>query len=200
MFERRWGLLLVLLIVPVGNTPVWAEPVSYTIDPEHTYPSFEAPHIAGISIWRGKLEKTSGSIVLDRKAHTGHLEVVMDAASIDFGHPGLNAHVKTADFFDVAKYPTITYKADTIKFQGDTPTEIDGILTMHGVSRPVALKVNEFKCIIHPMLKREVCGADASAQLNRSDFGLAYGVSMTGDWVRLAIQVEARKDQKAAGS
>lgn len=200
MFERRWGLLLVLLVVPIGNTPVWAEPVSYTIDPEHTYPSFEAPHIAGISIWRGKLEKTSGSIVLDRKAHTGHLEVVMDAASIDFGHPGLNAHVKTADFFDVAKYPTITYKADTIKFQGDTPTEIDGILTMHGVSRPVALKVNEFKCIIHPMLKREVCGADASAQLNRSDFGLAYGVSMTGDWVRLAIQVEARKDQKAAGS
>ncbi|HTV51120.1 MAG TPA: YceI family protein [Steroidobacteraceae bacterium] len=200
MFERRWGLLLVLLVVPIGNTPVWAEPVSYTIDPEHTYPSFEAPHIAGISIWRGKLEKTSGSIVLDRQAHTGHLEVVMDAASIDFGHPGLNAHVKTADFFDVAKYPTITYKADTIKFQGDTPTEIDGILTMHGVSRPVALKVNEFKCIIHPMLKREVCGADASAQLNRSDFGLAYGVSMTGDWVRLAIQVEARKDQKAAGS
>lgn len=194
MFERRCALLLML-----GSAPVLAAPVSYTIDPEHTYPSFEAPHIAGISIWRGKLEKTSGTIVLDREAKTGHLEVVMDAASIDFGHAALNAHVKSADFFDVAKYPTITYKADTIKYQGETPVEVDGVLTLHGVSRPVVLKLNEFKCIMHPMLKREVCGADASAQINRSDFGIGYAVAMTGDWVRLAIQVEARKDDKTAG-
>ena len=180
--------------------PALSAPTHYTIDPEHTYPSFEAPHIQGISIWRGKLDKTSGTIVLDREAKTGQVDIVMDASSINFGHEKLNEHVKSADFFDVAKYPTITFKSDSIKFEGDTPVEVDGVLTLHGVSKPVVLKLKQFKCIMHPMLRREVCGADAAAQINRSDFGIGYGVQMTGDWVRLAIQVEALKDASAGGT
>ncbi len=178
----------------MATLPAFAAPVHYTIDPEHTYPSFEAPHIEGISIWRGKLDKTSGSVVLDREAKTGKIDIGMDAASVDFGHAGLNAHVRGPDFFDVAKFPTITYKADRIRFEGDKPVEVDGVLTLHGVSKPVALKVNEFKCIMHPMIHREVCGADAVGQINRSEFGVGYAVQMTGDWVRFAIQVEAQRD------
>lgn len=186
--------LIAVLAVPCGAASALAAPVTYTIDPQHTYPSFEAPHIEGISIWRGKLDHTiSGTIVLDRQARTGSVDIVMDASSIDFGNPALNEHMQTADFFDVAKYPTITYKADKMKFQGDRPTEVDGVLTLHGVSRPVALKIDEFKCIIHPMFNREVCGADAKAEINRSDFGMGTDVKMTGDWVRFSIQVEALK-------
>jgi polyisoprenoid-binding protein YceI len=179
------------------NSAAWGAADHYTIDPDHTYPSFEVPHIQGISIWRGKLTKSSGSVVLDRTAHTGSVDVTMDAASVDFGLAKLNEHAKKEDFFDVAKYPTITYKADTIRFDGDTPVEVDGTLTLKGVARPVPLKINSFKCIMHPMYKKEVCGADASAEFDRGDFNMGYGVQMTGSGkVRLAIQVEALKDDK----
>jgi polyisoprenoid-binding protein YceI len=173
-----------------------AAPVKYTIDPDHTYPSMEVPHIQGISIWRGKFDKSSGSVVLDREAKTGSVEVTTDANSIDFGHAELNKHLRGKEFFDTEKYPTLVYKADKIKFNGDTPAEIDGNLSLHGVTKPVSLKINSFKCITHPMLKREVCGADASGELSRSDFGIDYGVNMTGSpMVKLAIQVEAIRNE-----
>src|SRR6516165_1923076 len=107
--------------------PALSAPVTYTIDPEHTYPSFEAPHIQGISIWRGKLDKTSGTVMLDREAKTGRLDITMDASSIDSGHAKLNEHLKSDAFFDVAKYPTITYKSQTVHVDGDTPISVDGV-------------------------------------------------------------------------
>lgn len=167
----------------------------YTIDPAHTYPSFEAPHIQGISIWRGKFNKTSGTVTLDRANKTGTVNIVIDTASINFGLDKMDEHAKSADFFDVAKYPTATFKSDSIKFEGDTPVAIDGQFTLHGVTKPLTLKINSFKCITHPMLKVEDCGADASAEFSRSDFGIDYGVQFTGSpMVKLAIQVEALKD------
>ena len=179
------------------SAPAFADVEHYTVDPDLTYASFEAPHIQAISIWRGKFDHTqSGTVTLDRKAHTGTVDIVIDTTSIDFGMEKMNKHAKSADFFDVEKYPTAEYKADTIKFDGDTPVEVDGQLTLHGVTKPVALKINSFKCIIHPMLKVQVCGADASAQFDRSDFGIAYAVPMTGGQVKLQIQVEAKLDDK----
>jgi len=172
-----------------------AAPVHYTLDPNHSFPSFEAPHIQAISMWRGKIDKTAGTVVLDREAKTGNVDITMQANSIDFGLPKLNEHVQSKDMLDVQTFPTITYKADKMRFNGDAPAEIDGNLTMHGVTKPVTLHINSFKCIMHPMLKKEVCGADASAELNRSDFGIDYAVQMTGSpMVKLAIQVEAFKD------
>ncbi len=180
------------------SAPALAEVEHYSIDTDHTYASFEAPHIQGISIWRGKFDRTqSGTITLDRKAHTGTVDITIDTTSIDFGHEKLNKHVKSADFFDVEKFPTAVYKSDSIKFDGDTPTEVDGQLTLHGVTKPVVLKINSFKCITHPMLKVPYCGADASAAFDRSDFGIGYGVQMTGTGqVKLQIQVEAKLDDK----
>ncbi len=187
------AVVATVFLLIAGTTA--AAPVKYTIDPNHTYPSFEAPHIQGISIWRGKIDQSSGTVVLDREAKTGSIDITMQANSIDFGLPKLNEHVQSKDLFDVAKYPTLTYKADKIKFSGDAPVEVDGNLTLHGVTKPVPLKINSFKCIMHPMLKKEVCGADASAELSRSDFGIDYGVAMTGSpMVKLAIQVEALRN------
>lgn len=172
----------------------FAAPVHYTIDPNHTFPSFEVPHIQGISIWRGKLTNSAGTVVLDREAKTGSVDITIQANSFDFGMAKLDEHVEGDEMFDAKKYPTITYKGD-LKFTGDAPSTVEGNLTMHGVTKPVTLKINSFKCIMHPMLKKEVCGADASADVNRADFGVDYGVKMTGSpMVKLRIQVEALKD------
>ena len=165
---------------------------TYNIDPNHTYPSFEADHM-GLSVWRGKFDKTSGTVVLDRKAKTGSMDIVIDANSLDFGHAKLNTHAKSADMFNVEKFSSMTYRSKSIKFDGDTPVSVDGELTMLGVTRPVTLTINKFKCIMHPMLKREVCGADATAEFKRTDFGLNYGTPKFASEVKLALQVEAIK-------
>ena len=165
---------------------------TYTIDPGHTYPSFEADHM-GISILRGKFTKTSGTIVLDRAAKTGAIDITIDANSLDFGHEKLNTHAKNPDMFDVAKFPTATYKSKSIRFEGENPVAVDGELTLRGVTKPVSLKINQFKCIMHPMLKKEVCGADAAGTFQRSDFGINYGLPRFSPEVKLLISVEAVK-------
>jgi polyisoprenoid-binding protein YceI len=176
-----------------------AAPDHYTIDPNHTYPSFEAPHIGGISLWRGKFDRSSGTVTLDRAARTGSVDITIDASSIDFGHEKMNTHAKGPDMFDVEKFPTATYHSSSIDFEGDTPVGLHGNLTLHGVTKPVFLKINSFKCMTHPMLKREVCGADAKAEIDRTDFGIGYGVgqAIPSGKVTLAIQVEALKDAPA---
>ena len=169
-----------------------AAPVSYEIDPQHTYPSFEADHMGGMSVWRGKINSSAGKIVLDKQAGMGTVDVTMDMKTIDFGINELNAHAQTPDLFDTAKYPTATYTGKLAKFQNGAPTEVDGTLTLHGVSKPVTLKINSFMCKDHPMKKKEFCGADASATINRDDFGVDFGKQMGFKMgVTLRIQIEA---------
>lgn len=170
-----------------------AEPATYELDPSHTYPSFEADHM-GISVWRGKFNTTTGTLVLDRAAKTGSVEAVIDIASVDFGHDKMNEHALSADFFDVAKHPTASYKGQLTKFIDGAPTQVVGELTLMGITRPLTLDVQLFKCIPHPLNKRELCGADAVAVFQRDAYGLTagkdYGFSMD---VRLSIQMEALK-------
>lgn len=171
-----------------------AAPVKYAIDPNHTYPSFTADHMGGLSTWHGKFNATSGTIVLDTQAQTGSIEVKIDAASIDFGHEKLNAHAKSADMFDVAKFPTASYAGKLVEFENGAPTGVEGMLTMHGITKPVTLEIDSFACKPHPMTKKEVCGANASGMINREDFGIAYGKQLGFDMdVGLMIQVEALK-------
>jgi polyisoprenoid-binding protein YceI len=165
---------------------------TYNIEPNHTYPSFEADHM-GISVLRGKFTKTSGTIVLDKAAKTGKVDITIDPATIDFGHAKLNEHVKSPDMLDVAKFPAATYKSTGMSYNGDVPATIDGELTLHGVTKPVKLTINKFKCIIHPRLKREICGADASGTFSRADFGINFGLPAFSPEVKLAIEVEAIK-------
>jgi polyisoprenoid-binding protein YceI len=169
-----------------------AAPKTYNIDPSHTFPSFEADHMGGMSLWRGKLNTSSGKITLDKEAGTGSVEITMDMKSIDFGHQGLNDHAQTPDLFDTAKFPTATYAGKLVKFQNGAPTEVEGTLTLHGVTKPVTLKVNSFQCKEHPMQKKEFCGADASATINRADFGVNFGENFGFKMdVMLRISVEA---------
>lgn len=174
-----------------------AAPAKYTIDSNHTYPSLEADHFGGLSTWRGKFNKTSGSIVLDSAAGSGTVDVTVDTTSIDMGHDKLNDHVKSdAAMLDVKQYPTATYTGKLAKFVDGAPTEVDGTLTLHGVTKPVTLQIDHFGCRPHPMQKgKEVCGANATGTINRADFGVDwgknYGFKMD---TKLAIQVEAIKE------
>ncbi|MBI3897011.1 MAG: polyisoprenoid-binding protein [Gammaproteobacteria bacterium] len=183
-------LPFVSLLVLAG-TGAAAAPVTYEIDPNHTYPSFEADHM-GISMWRGKFNKTTGTLTLDKAASKGAVDVAIDIDSVDFGHEEMHSKAVGPEFFDAAKYPEAHYQGKLAGFTKGVPTRVDGELTLHGVTKPVVLKINSFKCIPHPMLKRELCGADASGTFKRDEFGLdagkPYGFKMD---VTLRIQMEA---------
>lgn len=169
-----------------------AAPVTYQIEPNHTYPSFEADHMGGLSKWRGKFNKSSGKIVLDREGKTGDIDVTVDIASINFGHDKMNEHALSPDMFDVAKHPTATFKGKLAKFKNGSPTEAVGTFTLKGVSKPLTLAINSFLCKPHPMMKKEVCGADASATFDRTAYGLDYGINYGfKPEVKLLISVEA---------
>lgn len=168
-----------------------AAPALYEIDSTHTYPYFEADHM-GISKWRGRFDKTSGKVMLDKEGGSGTVDITIDLASVDFGMEKLDEYARGDKLFDVAKYPRATYKGRLEGFRDGTPSELVGDLTLHGVTRPVTLKLNSFKCVEHPVLKRDLCGADAIGTFRRDEFclddGKAYGFSMD---VTLRIQAEA---------
>jgi polyisoprenoid-binding protein YceI len=189
--ELSMNRLILASVAALSCAGVFAAPVTYVLDPNHTYPSFEADHMGGLSIWRGKFDTSSGTVVLDRAAKTGSIEVTVDINSIDFGMPKLNEHAKSPDIFDAAKYPTATFKGKFTKFVGDSPTQAKGEFTLHGVTKPLTLTINQFLCKQSPMTKKEVCGADASATLNRADYGVNFGdkYGFKQD-VKLQIQVE----------
>jgi len=184
--------LQILVATLLAASATSAIAATYNIDPTHTFPSFEADHM-GLSVWRGKFNKTSGTVTLDAKAKTGALDIAIDPASINFGFDKMDSHARGPDMFNVEKFPTITYKSKSFKFDGDKLVGVDGELTMLGVTKPVALKVDKFKCIMHPRYKKEVCGADATAEFKRTDFGLNYATPAFAPEVKLAIQIEAIK-------
>ena len=189
----------IVLLVAFGQAPalVCAVPATYQIDPNHTHPVFETDHF-GMSLWRGLFRRTSGTVTLDTAAGTGTVEIDVDVASVDFGQDQLNdlaANGSAPPIFEAAKYPTAHYHGTLGGFVNGAPTTLTGSLTLHGVTRPLALTLNRFKCIQnHPVVKREVCGADATGTLNRADFGITvgklYGFNMD---VTVRIQVEAIK-------
>jgi polyisoprenoid-binding protein YceI len=132
--------------------------------------------------------------VLDRAVKTGSIDITVDMASINMGSPKLEEHLRSDEFFDVAKFPNMTFHSNDVKFNGDTPVAAEGELTLHGVIKPLTLTITNVKCDIHPMLKREDCGAEVTGMLKRSDFGLGKYTPGVGDDVTLHIQVESIKE------
>ena len=170
-----------------------AEVEVFEVDPTHTFPSFEADHMGGMSLWRGKINKTSGTIEIDESAQQGSVDIVMDMNSIDFGLNDMNDHAKSDDMFDVAKFPTARYSG-AINFVDGAPTQVLGDLTLHGVTKAVVLEIESFKCMFHPMKLKRVCGATAVAAIRRDDFGVDYAKAFGFDMdVNLRISVEALK-------
>lgn len=192
----------VLLALSLGLTAAaaTAEPVRYTLDPAHTYPSFAADHL-GISVWRGKFERSRGHVVLDRAARTGTVEVEVEVASVSFGHDEMDAHARGPDLFDAARHPTATFKARLEAFEGDRPTRAVGTLSLHGIEQPLTLQIRSLRCIPHPLHARELCGADLAGRLQRDAFGIDAGKDYGFDMaVELQVQVEALRDDAAAAA
>ena len=180
------------IAVALFATALPAGAATYTVDKDHTYPSFEFSHM-GISVWRGKFTRSSGKVELDREARTGSVQVVVNTQSVDFGHKAMNEYAIGTDWLNTEWHPTMTYQG-AIRFLGDTPATVEGRLTLLGITRPLTLKINSFKCIPHPMFKREVCGADAEGELNRADYGMKLYSEGEAGRIRLRIQVEAIRD------
>ena len=189
--KRYWIVVSALLAVLSLSVAVAAD--TYTVDPRHTFPSYEVSHF-GWSTQRGRFESVTGAITLDREARTGTVEISIDVASVSTGEPKLDQHLKHEDFFHAAMYPTVTFKSTRMHFEGDTPVAVDGELTMRGVTRPVTLTITSFHCAPNPYRKKDACGADAVATVKRSDFGMIYALPGLGDEVKLLINVEAFKN------
>ena len=183
----RRGLLISLC--GLLSTAVVADPVTFDIDPRHTFPSFAADHQSGFSIWRGKIKETSGTIVLDRETQTGTVNVTMNMDTIDFGIEAMNDHARAPDILDAAQFPTATYTGTLTGFQNGNPTSVTGNLTMHGVTRPLNLEISHLQCRDRDM--REACGAEILGSLDRSDYGVDFGLGRHLMWVELQIQLEA---------
>ncbi|MBA2724048.1 MAG: polyisoprenoid-binding protein [Methylibium sp.] len=167
-----------------------AEPVTYAIDPTHTFVTFESLHF-GTSTNRGRFDKKQGTVVFDRAAKTGKVELTIETGSVNTGVGPFNQHLTGKDFFRSDEFPTATFKSDDFQFDGDKLTEVAGTLTLLGKTHPVVLEASNFNCYQNPMLKREVCGGDFETTIQRSQWGITYALPVQPDDIRLLVQVEA---------
>ncbi len=181
-----------ILIATLLSATAYAAPETYMIEPTHTLPRFEYSHF-GYSTQLSRFDKTSGTIVLDRAAKKGSVDIVIDATSVNTGYALFNQHIQAADYFDTEMFPTITFKSNRMKFDGDKLVAVTGDLTVKGVTKPVMLTVTSFHCMPHPMVKKDACGANATATIKRSDFNMGKNAPYVSDEVKLTIPVEAIK-------
>jgi polyisoprenoid-binding protein YceI len=185
--------IVALLIAAGVSMAATAASETYVIDGTHTFPRFEYSHF-GYSTQLSRFDTTTGKIVIDKAAKSGSVDVTIDAKSVNTGYPVFNGHLQGEDFFDTAKFPTITYKSTKLNFNGDKLASVDGNLTIKGVTKPVTLTVTSFQCMAHPMLKKEACGANATAKVLRSEFNAGKYAPYVGDEVTLTFAVEAIKE------
>lgn len=171
--------------------PSWAQPATYSIDPTHTFVNFEVLHF-GTSTSRGRFDRTDGTVQFDRAARTGRVEITIDTTSVSTGTAGLDRQLLGKNFFDAPQFPSAKFVADQLIFDGDKVTEVAGTLTMRGQTHPVRLKATLFNCYLNPLLRRQVCGGDFEATVQRSLWGMTWGLDLgIPDAVRLLVQVEA---------
>jgi len=190
--ENDMKKLIALALAVSASSAVMAAPETYVIDGTHTLPRFEYNHM-GFSEQLSRFDKTTGTITIDRAAKTGSVDVSIDAKSVNTGSEQFNEHIQGEDFLSTAKFPTITFKSTAVKFNGDAVASVDGALTIKGVTKPVTLTVTSFKCMPRPMMKKDACGANATATIKRSDFGAGKYAPLVADEVLLTIPIEAIK-------
>jgi len=175
----RKSLLALAAVASLAGHAVHAQTATYAVDPTHTFATFEISHF-GASVNRGRFDKKEGTVQLDKAAKTG-------VAPFD-------KHLQSADIFDAAKFPTAKFVGDKFTFEGDKLVSVSGDLTIKGKTQPATFKANQFACYQSPMLKREVCGGDFEATIDRTQFGVDYGVQYGFPKnVRIVAQIEAVK-------
>lgn len=178
------------VVASVFSVPVAAETITYNVDPSHTFANFSYNHM-GLSQQVSRFNNTSGTIALDLEGKTGEVNIEIDTTSVNTGFPAFNEHIQGEDFLDTAKFPTATFKSTNIVFEGDTPTAVEGDLTIKGVTKPVTLDITYFAAKPHPMLQKPALGANAQVEIKRSDFNADKFVPNVGDEVTLNISLEA---------
>lgn len=168
----------------------FAAPVTYQVDPNHTFPKFSYLHL-GLSTQSSSFSKTSGTVVFDAQARTGSVDITIDMKSVNTGSTAFNEHIQAEDFLDTAKHPTATFKSTRVVFDADKPRSIEGLLTIKGVSKPVVLTVTSFLATPHPFNKKPALGANAHTTVKRSEFNAGKFAPLVGDDVRIDIAIEA---------
>jgi polyisoprenoid-binding protein YceI len=186
------GILLLIFATTI-STATLAASETFTIDGNHTLPRFSYSHF-GYSTQLSRFDKTTGKIIIDRKAKNGSVDITVDTTSVDTGYDLFNEHIQGKDFLDTATYPTATFKSTQLKFAGDQLVAVDGTFTLKGISKPLALKVTSFHCMPHPIYLKEACGANATAVVKRTDFNMGKYAPNVSDEVTIDIPVEATKD------
>ena len=186
----RKSLSLLALAATLSTGAIAAD---YAIDPTHTFATFEIDHF-GATVNRARFDKKEGSVSFDKAAKTGKVDISFDTASVNSGTAAFDKHLQSDEVLNSAKYPKARFVSEKFVFKGDKVSEVVGQLTLLDKTQPVTLKANQFNCYESPMLKREVCGGDFETTIDRTAFGVSYGV----DWgfpknVRLVLQVEAVK-------
>ena len=173
---------------------------SYTFDPLHTSVSFSIDHL-GLSVIHGRFSKYSGRFTIDRAARTGSVELNVETASVDTNDNdkgnrprSRDEHLRSADFFNAVEFPRMTYKSTHVTFAGDAPTVVQGDLTLLGVTKPVAITVERFRCNPATATAKERCGGIVVGKIKRSDFGMKRGIPSIGDEVILAFGFEGDKE------
>jgi len=174
--------------------PAAAAEETYNIDPVHSQPQYEARHM-GFSLQRGSFTKATGKITLDRAAKTGTVNVLIDATAMHSIDPRLDNVLKGENYFNVEKFPTMTFRSSALRFDGDKLVEVVGDFTMLGVTKPVTLKVDNFVCGEQPFNKKPMCGAEATTTIKRSDWGMTRGIPLApADEVKISIPIEAYRE------
>jgi polyisoprenoid-binding protein YceI len=184
-----WVRLVVAVFSAAFAAPAFSQE-SYRVDPLHTTTTFSVSHL-GVSSQRGSFGRTTGTVMLDRAAKRGTIDVAIDANLVTSGSSSREELLRGEDYFNVAQFPTITFRSTNLKFDGDRVVGAAGELTMRGVTKPVALSVADFKCAIHPSTKKPVCGAEVTASVKRSEFGMVKNQASTADDVNIAVAIEA---------
>ena len=184
--------LATLLIAASFTSVAFAAPETYNIEPTHSMPRFEYSHL-GYSLQLSRFDTISGTIIVDRAAKTGSIDVTIDAKSVDSGSTLFNGHLQGEDFFDTAKFPTITFKSTSVKFDADKVSSVEGNLTIKGITKPVTLTVNSYLCMPHPMMKKDACGVTATTKIKRTEFNMGKYAPYVSDEVTLTLPVEAIK-------
>jgi polyisoprenoid-binding protein YceI len=184
---------LVAVAIAASSFAAVAAPETYVMDGSHTFPRFSYSHF-GYSTQLSHFDKTSGKIVIDKAAKSGSVDVTIDMKSVNTGSALFNGHIQGEDFLDTAKFPTATYKSTKVNFDGDKVVSVDGNVTIKGITKPVTLSITSFQCMPHPMLKKDACGANATAVIKRSEFNAGKYAPYVGDDVTLTIAVEAIKE------
>lgn len=183
-------LATALALGSILAAPAFAAPETYVLDGTHTFPRFSYSHF-GYSTQLSRFDKTTGTIVYDKEAKTGSVDIVIDTRSVDTGFGTFNEHIQGEDFLDTAQYPTATFKSTRVVFDADKPVAVEGKLTLKGVTRPVTLTLTSFQAMPHPMLKKNAIGANAFTVVKRTEFNAGKFAPYVGDEVRIDIAVEA---------